>query len=299
MSLMQRVRRILGAVILAVCAVMIIIQGENGLSLAALVISLSLILYAVRTLVYYFSMARHMVDGKYILFKGVILLDLGMLTLSVSDNASKFLVIYLLGAHVFSGGISILRALEARRFGAVSWRLRLTEGILNAFILVLCAVLIVIQGENGLPLAALVISLSLILYAVRTLVYYFTMARHMVDGKYILFKGVILLDLGVVTLSVSDNASRFLILYLLGAHVFSGGISILRALEARRFGALSWRLRLTEGILNLFIAAVALIFGLFLGSLRTVCWIYASGLIYSAILKIIGAFRKTAIVYIQ
>ncbi len=171
--------------------------------------------------------------------------------------------------------------------------------IVSALFLILLAVLIVIQGENGLPLAALIISLSLILYAVRTLVFYFSMARHMVDGKLILFKGVILLDLGFITLSMSDNASRFLILYLLGAHAFAGGISILRALEARRFGAVSWRLQLTEGILNIVMAVTALIFGLFLGSLRTVCWVYASGLIYSAILKTIGAFRKTAIVYIQ
>lgn len=171
--------------------------------------------------------------------------------------------------------------------------------IISALFLILMAVLIVIQGENGLPLAALIISLSLILYALQTLVFYFSMARHMVDGKFVLFKGVILLDLGVLTLSVTDNASRFLVLYLLAAHAFTGGISILRALEARRFGALSWRLRLTEGIVNLFIAGVALVFGLFLGSLRTVCWIYASGLIYSALFKLVGAFRKTAIVYIQ
>ena len=148
-------------------------------------------------------------------------------------------------------------------------------------------------------MAALIISLSLILYALRTLVFYFSMARHMVDGKLILFKGVILLDLGILTLSVSDNASRFLVLYLLGAHAFTGGISILRALEARRFGAFSWRLRLTEGVVNIVMAVTALIFGLFLGSLRIVCWIYASGLAYSALFKLIGAFRRTAIVYIQ
>ena len=171
--------------------------------------------------------------------------------------------------------------------------------VVSALFLIIIAVLIVIQGENGLPLAALIISLSLILYAVRTLVFYFSMARHMVDGKFILFKGVILLDLGILTLSVSDNASRFLVLYLLGAHAFTGGISILRALEARRFGAVSWRLRLTEGVVNLVIAAVALVFGLILGSLRTVCWIYASGLVYSAVFSLIGAFRRTAIVYIQ
>ena len=171
--------------------------------------------------------------------------------------------------------------------------------ILGAVILAVCSVAIILLGDHGILLAALVISLSLILYAVRTLVYYFFMARHMVDGKLILFKGVILLDLGFITLSMSDNASRFLILYLLGAYAFAGGISILRALEARRFGAVSWRLQLTEGILNIVMAVTALIFGLFLGSLRTVCWVYASGLIYSAILKTIGAFRKTAIVYIQ
>ena len=171
--------------------------------------------------------------------------------------------------------------------------------IISALFMIICAVVIVFLGERGMALVALFISLTLILYAVRTLFFYFTMARQMVDGKGILYKGVILLDLGIFSLSVTDNTSRLVILYLLAAHAFSGAISILRALEARRFGASSWRLRLAEGLINITVAAVALVFGLFLGSVRTVIWIYATGLLYSSVISIISAFRKTAIVYIQ
>lgn len=171
--------------------------------------------------------------------------------------------------------------------------------IISALFMIVCAVVIVFLGEGGLSLVALFISLTLILYAVRTLFFYFTMARQMVDGKGILYKGVILLDLGIFSLSVTDNTSRLVILYLLAAHAFSGAISILRALEARRFGASSWRLRLAEGLINITVAAVALVSGLFLGSVNTVIWIYATGLLYSSVISIISAFRKTAIVYIQ
>ena len=76
-------------------------------------------------------------------------------------------------------------------------------------------------------------------------------------------------------------------------------MDILRALEARSYEAGSWRLKLTEGIVNLGFAAAAVIFGLFRGDMTMLIRLYASGLIYRAILKLISAFRKTAIVYIQ
>ena len=52
------------------------------------------------------------------------------------------------------------------------------------------------------------------------------------------------------------------------------------------------------GIVNIGSAAAALVFGLLLGNMRDLTWIYAAGLIYSALENLISAFRKTAIVYI-
>ena len=43
---------------------------------------------------------------------------------------------------------------------------------------------------------------------------------------------------------------------------------------------------------------MAVVFGIFLGNMRNLTVIYAAGLIYSALLNMISAFRRTAIVYI-
>ena len=72
----------------------------------------------------------------------------------------------------------------------------------------------------------------------------------------------------------------------------------LRALEARKLEAPDWKLKLPVGIVNIGFAAAALVFGLLLGNMRDLTWIYAAGLIYSALENLISAFRKTAIVYI-
>lgn len=54
-----------------------------------------------------------------------------------------------------------------------------------------------------------------------------------------------------------------------------------------------------QGLVDIGFAAAALVFGLVLGSMRQLTWIYASGLLYGGLLRIVSAFRKTAIVYIQ
>ncbi|MBR6352736.1 MAG: hypothetical protein IKS25_01320 [Oscillospiraceae bacterium] len=177
-------------------------------------------------------------------------------------------------------------------------RRRITS-ILAALGSLLCAWLMLRMGEEGFRLVILLLGLSLIGFGLRTLFFYFTMARHMVDGRSTLYIGVLVLDFGVLTLSMSRNYGLLIVLYLLAAYAFSGVMDILRALEARSYEAGSWRLKLTEGIVNLGFAAAAVIFGLFRGDMTMLIRLYASGLIYRAILKLISAFRKTAIVYIQ
>ena len=171
--------------------------------------------------------------------------------------------------------------------------------IVTALFTASMALLLYAEGEEGLPLVGLILSVSLIAFGLRSLIFYFTMARHMVDGRNTLYVGVIALDLGVFTLSISDNQTLLISLYLLASYAFSGGMDILRALEARRFEAPSWRLNLLTGIVNIAFAAVALFFGLFRGGVTELVDIYAAGLVFSACTQLVSAFRKTAIVYIQ
>ena len=170
--------------------------------------------------------------------------------------------------------------------------------ILGALLTALCAWLVLKMGESGFMLVSLLLSIGLVIFGARNLIFYFTMARHMVNGRSILYIGVIALDFGIFTLSVSDIHGVFTVLYLLGVHAFSGVIDILRAREARQFEAPSWKISLAEGIANIGVALVAVVFGIFLGNMRNLTVIYAAGLIYSALLNMISAFRRTAIVYI-
>ena len=177
----------------------------------------------------------------------------------------------------------------ARRIG------KIVTALFTAFI----ALLLYSEGEDGLPLVGLILSASLILFGLRSLIFYFTMARHMVGGKSLLFRGIIVLDLAVFTISMVDDPKVFIILYLLGIHAFAGVTGVLRALEARRYGSPSWRWTMVLGIGNFTIAVLAVVAGFFLPDTKDLVYLYAGCLFYSACVQIASAFRKTAIVYIQ
>lgn len=178
---------------------------------------------------------------------------------------------------------------KLRRVGQVLW------GLLT---LALCALLIY-DPDLGYASAIGILSLTATVAGIRQLHYYFTMARHMVGGKSTLFIGLILLDLGVFTSTLTDVPKGYLALYLLGWYAFSGGIDILRALEARRFESPSWRFSFFSGIVNLAAALLALLAWLLLRSTTLLVYIFCLGLVYSACARIVTAFRKTAVVYIQ
>ncbi len=167
-----------------------------------------------------------------------------------------------------------------------------------ALLLIFGAVIMLMKGEDGYYIVAVILSASLTVVAVRSLIFYCTMARHMVGGKGVLYKGIILLDLGILTFSVVDDPKFFVVLYLLVERAFSGTVEVMRALESRRYGAASWRLSMAGGILNVGLAAAALICGFIQNDMKDVVYIYSSLLFYGAVIGIISAFRKTAIVYI-
>ncbi len=170
---------------------------------------------------------------------------------------------------------------------------------LNALFCLLSVALMVLLGEDGIYLVSLLLSLSLILLGLRRILFYFTMARHMVDGRGVLYIGVIVLDFGIFTLSISQNTELFIALYLLGTHAFGGAMGLMRAMEARGFGAPSWRMKLAQAIVEFAIAAAAIYYGFFAGDMFALTLLYAAALLYSAGVKLVSAFRRTAIVYIQ
>ena len=170
------------------------------------------------------------------------------------------------------------------------------ESFLIGIVMILLAVIMIRSPELGYYLVIFILGITLLIYGIRSLIYYFTMACHMVGGKAILYKGFIIFDLGIFTFTLTDIPIVYVLLYLIGVHLISGGLDILSAIDAKKAGSHSWRLKLIGGILSILIAVACIIYR---NSTTLMVYIYSSGLIYSGIFKIISAFRKTAIVYIQ
>jgi len=162
--------------------------------------------------------------------------------------------------------------------------------------LVLFGLSMMVDPDSVYWAIVLILGFSLLLGGIRSFVYYITMAKHMVGGRAALYRAVIIFDLGIFTLSLTDLPLIFVVLYLAGIHGFNGIIDILHAVEAKRLQAGSWKMNLTHGIINAILAGLCLAF---IGTVEVAVEIYAVGLVYSGVISIIQAFRKTAAVYIQ
>ena len=173
---------------------------------------------------------------------------------------------------------------------------RVQNVLVGILTILLSIIMMLLEPEDGFLIAALILAFTLLFAGIRSLIYYFTMARHMVGGKMILYIGLIVLDFGMFTMAMTNIPHIYLILYLLGSHAFTAVIDIMRASEAKRNGASMWKLNMSTGIVNILVAILCLFA---LGSIRILVVMYCLGLIYSGCVRIIYAFRKTAIVYIQ
>ena len=168
------------------------------------------------------------------------------------------------------------------------------QNIVIGLITIVIAISMMALPERGDGLAALLISISFAFSGLRTLIYYFTMARFMVGGKRILFRGLILLDLGLFTFTLIDNSKIYVILYLVIIHAISGAISIVKSLQEKKDGA-SWKLSRVSGTVNLLMALFCIVF---IGSTDMIVFIFGAGLLYAGFMRIVSAFRRTAIVYV-
>lgn len=171
--------------------------------------------------------------------------------------------------------------------------------IITGLVMIAAGAWLFYDPAHGLKAVAIVLSISCTLRGFQIIFYYLTMARHMVSGKALLYLGMVYLDVGLLTTAMFNNAIIYIILYLAILHGFYGVVDILRARESRGVGNPGWKWSAISGITNLLIAAVVLGGGVSIESERVVVYIYAAGLIYTACLRIAGAFRKTDIVYIQ
>lgn len=169
--------------------------------------------------------------------------------------------------------------------------------ILNAMVgvgIVLLGLLMVFYPKDTYSLIAMILSASLIIYGLQTIFYYFNMARFMVGGRLVLYRGIVFFDMGVFLATIMDIPRIYVMGYLFIVHAFSGVVDILRTAESFRYGASSWRLSFVHGMVNVVLSIACLVN---IGSLKMATLIYAYGLIYSGIVHIIQSLRNTNNVY--
>ena len=170
----------------------------------------------------------------------------------------------------------------------------------TGIIMLAVAVILVFAPDDAFLLMPVIIGLALLIYGLRFLWFYIRMARHTVGGKSILYQGVIVMDIALFTVSISTMNSRLIVLiYLLGIYAFTGAIDVLRAFEAKSAGSAGWKLKLARGIVGLAFVIALFIIGFILKRTDIFVYGYCFSLVYSAALRIIGAFKRTAIVCIQ
>lgn len=174
---------------------------------------------------------------------------------------------------------------------------RIRSALRGVFTL-LFAVLLAVIPKEGYDLIALLIGITLLIYGARMLIFYFSMARHMVGGKTTLYQSIIILDLSLLTLSIATMGDVIVLVYLLFMFAFTGFIGVMRALEARQVGS-RWRFQLVGGAVRVLFAISLLVVGVILHRTEIMVYGYCLSLAYSGVTRIVNAFRKTAIVYIQ
>ncbi len=172
------------------------------------------------------------------------------------------------------------------------------RNLLIAFAMIAIAIALFIAPQYGPGIIVLIVGAGLIVGGISRLIFYITMARHMVGGMKTFFHGILFLDLGVFMMSGFSVSERLVIYYLTIILLVSGGLDIIRALESRNEGA-SWKFRLVSGIITLAIMVVMIVGAIFMNNMLIVVYIFCIGLLYQAADKIVSAFRKTAVIYIQ
>ncbi|MBQ7679856.1 MAG: hypothetical protein IJT34_08405 [Butyrivibrio sp.] len=173
---------------------------------------------------------------------------------------------------------------------------RIKAVLFGVAMLAVAILFIFFPSDEAYTIIVAILSLGMAIAGIKDIIFYFTMARHMIGGKMILIQGVIILDFALITASLSNVPKIYILLYLIGIHAFSGVVEVLRAMESKKTVEGPWKMKFTHGLVNFALAVACLIF---LRKTNTALMIYSLGLVYSAIVRIFSAFRRTSFILIE
>ncbi len=175
---------------------------------------------------------------------------------------------------------------------------RIWDIVISA-VIIFASIAMMMEPEYGVVLAAAIFAVAMIVTGIRYLFYYLTMAKYMVGGKVELIISILILDFGTFIASVILGSPEILIFFLQIFYGAYGVIDIVVARQSKKAGSPLWKLNMISGFVNIGFMVTAFICGNFYQSNTLLVYIFCLGLIYMAIVRIVTAFRKTAVVYIQ
>lgn len=176
----------------------------------------------------------------------------------------------------------------------MTFRQRILRG-LSGVLLVLAALSLVFSGERGYYFMLLGLELILIGKAIEILVFYIQMARHMVGGIFYLYEALLLLDIGIFTLVLVDLPRGIAMLYLNGGVLLSGVTDLLRARDWKRMALRRWKFMMVIGVSKIIFVLTSLSY---LHSPYMLTLIYAVGLAYSGVVRVVTSFQKVELMYV-
>ena len=178
---------------------------------------------------------------------------------------------------------------------AIVTKLQRIANFALSLLMIVCGVLLLFEPRDGLVIVAAVLGIAFVIYGLRKLVYYLTMARHMAGGLSILFMAVIVLDISVFALAIIADPRISIVLYLVVYNLYTGVLAIARGVESKLFES-RWALSVLHGLVNI---ALAVLCVAFVGSDQIVVAIFCIGLFYNAVVRLVSVFKPTEIIYIQ
>ena len=173
------------------------------------------------------------------------------------------------------------------------------ERILNlglAAFMVYLSILVFSSPLFGYMLILCVIQVALLLRGIGNLVYYFRMTRYMVGGKLLFYKGVLLIDMGIFSSMLLMVPTYYILLYMLAGILIAGAVTLLHAFESRQYGSRQWKSRMVIGLIHVAACGIGLVY---IRNLSLLMWIYGLDILVMALERVLTAFKRTAVIYVQ
>ena len=165
-------------------------------------------------------------------------------------------------------------------------------------IMILFALLLMMSPTEGFPVVTMIIGISIFVRGVGTMIYYFRMAKHMVGGKYVLYRGIFYLDLGLFILSLTNDQLVYMIFYIAIMTILSGVVDLLRARESKKLKAPQWIFSAVWGVVCVLFGIAVIVSMTVFHDTAAAVYVFAGSLIGGAVHRIAGALRRTEIVYV-